>query len=531
MKKLFFYIVLFVAVLTMVSCEKDKTIAGYLPVTISQYQGGDNSKVFIDNQNYACWVAGDPVCLNGEESDVVVASGKYRIPIPGTLNVNASTVYYAIYPYSAVSNYSNYSVTLPAIQHYVEVSENVQKIDALMAATGTTLLSFKNLCALLRVDVSCIPANTATVTYHLTKIEVTVTGDDPIAGTGHIDFSNSSNPSLIMDNGVKTLKLQFDGNTKSNGSYYITVPPVMGKFEVKVHYAKQVSGQNDQTLYTLTYAQADNATLLKNQIGPVAAVPRNNVTPEEHLPGAFSINGDVVYFSRGVLKCENGSNGVTWSFENNQYSATGYVGHSHSFTHSAFMPYSTTYNNSGFPILSDANHGSFWEWGQHISSDNHWQTLSRADWTMLLTQRSASTLNGVADARFAYAKVNDQYGLMLFPDLFAWPEGDNAPTLIAAANINASSVASAAAPEYNLVQWKELEDAGVVFLPALGHYQYQTADGRYVPADEGWYWTCDVDNGTSESSGTAYYMHFPSVVTYSSCSMGYGLLVRLVYKY
>ncbi len=574
MKKIFFYSLLFAAVLTLASCEKDNTIAGYLPVTISQYEGGNDAKVHLDAQYYACWDAGDPVCLNHVECAVttVETSGKYKIDIPNTIpptttnnnGVTTPTTFYAIYPNSAVgastSSY-DYPVSLPPIQLYQEVAlgENnyVQKINGLMAACGTTRLDFKNLCALLQVNVSCLPANSTDAnnietTYHLTKIEVTITGNDVLAGNGHVDFSTPSNPSLVMDNGVKTIKLQFDRNDKRNGTYYIVVPPVTGTFEVKVHYTKQVGevDENPQQLYTLTYAQSSAGTLLKNQIGPVAAAPRQNVTPEEHLPGAFSTSNGVVYFSRGVLKCENvtinNTSSAVWSFEDNQYSATPYVGHSHDFTHSAFMPYSTTNNHSGFPILSNSNHGNtFWEWGRHLSSDgqsnSHWSTLSRADWTALLTTRSASTLNGVLNARYAYAKVNGQYGLMLFPDLFAWPESDNAdnaPELIAASLINATNVTSADAPGYNLDQWKELEDAGVVFLPALGYYTYQTAVGSYHNVAEGWYWTSDV-----QANGSAYYMHFPSndedtpfppvdaTTSYPYCTMADGLLVRLVYKY
>ena len=69
--------------------------------------------------------------------------------------------------------------------------------------------------------------------------------------------------------------------------------------------------------------------------------------------------------------------------------------------------------------------------------------------------------------------------------------------------------------------------AGCVFLPALGYFTYQSNVGRYYDVDEGWYWTSDTD-GDHQS----YYMHFPAVTnTYSLASDGWGMLVRLVYKY
>lgn len=539
MKKTFLYSVLFATILLVASCEKEKAVVDYLPATISNYQGMAGTKVYIDDDLFACWSpSGDVVKLNSVDANVVAQTdGHFKIAVTTPANV-----YFAIFPANAVTDASNHSVTLPAIQHYEEVSSGVQKVNALMAAKGTTRLDFKNICALLKVTVSGIPSNA-----HLTFIEVSHS-DMALSGTGTVTFSSTGEPSLSMaTSGSKMIKLQFDENGHENGDYYITVPPVTGKFTVRISYRAQDANGVIQ-LYTKTFKQNSSCTLNANEIGPVAA-SNVSTTPVEHLPGAFTTNNGVVYFSRGVLKCERGSsNTVVWTFENNQYSASPYSadgGQQSQFHSSSYMPYSTENNHSGFPILDNHGSGTFWDWGQHVSTQ--WSTLSRADWDVLLNERSASTLNGVTNARYAYAKVNNQYGVMLFPDIFAWPQHEDAPTLISSSVINAPNVSVTNAPSYDLNAWKELEDAGCVFLPALGYYTYQGNTGRaYTTNNEGWYWTSDPVPSTDVHD--AYYMHFPAVVDYhpviaqdsdanhdydhmNTCHMGYGLLVRLVYKY
>ena len=555
MKKVFFYSVLFATVLIMASCKKETIVVDYLPATISHYQSGNDSKVFLVNE-VAYWNdEGDVVNLNGSTSEVFSEDGYYKIAVDADARSIATTcsTYYAIFPASIVdaNNATTHTIILPHNQHYVQDGNNRQKINAPMAASGSTRMQFKNLCGLLKVTVtglSNVNNEENFPDYHLTMIEVTTVGGAVLSGTGTVTFPSTStidaDPTLTMSSvengGIKKTILQFDENGYKNGDYYIAIPHVTNdKFIIRVSFRQVVDGNTVNT-YTKTFVQESACSLEPSHFGPVAA-STVNATQIDHLPGAFTTGDGVIYFSRGVLKCENGSNGVVWSFENNQYSATPYVGHSHNFTHSGFMPYSTENNHSGFPILSNSNSGNFWEWGQHISSN--WSTLSRADWDMLLNERSASTLNGRSNARYAYANVNGQYGLMLFPDLFLWPESDAAPGLIGAANINATNVASNDAPNYTLAQWKELEDAGCVFLPALGYYTFQTANGSYQNVNEGWYWTSDT-----KGSNEAYYMHFPSVINYHPavdgvtndnndynhmpyCSMGYGLLVRLVYQY
>lgn len=530
MKKVFIYSLVVAALLTAASCKKENAGVDYLTATISQYQGGKDAKVFLDNY-VAYWNDnGDVVNLNGIPSAVYPDGNYYKIAVNEQARGNQ---YYAIFPNEYVTNAATHTVNLPTVQKYTQDGSQRQRINALMAAYGTTHLEFKNVCALLEVNVAGMGTN-----QHLTRIEVsTVGGTTPLAGSGSISFETGVPVLSMASGGSPTTVLQFDENGHNNGTYYIAVPPVSGqKFKIRVMFRQPSADNTTVTTYSKTYTQTGNCNLRASYFGSIST-PGITTNPVDHLPGGFSTPNGVVYFSRGVVKCVNssgndGTSNVVWTFENNQYSATRYTSdgsHANQFHVSGYMPYSTESNHSGFPILDNHNGGNFWDWGGHYGGENsHWKTLSRADWTYLLSTRSASTVSGVQDARYAYAKVDGQYGLILFPDIFSWPTpASNAPTLISRSCINATNVAVNDAPNYELAAWKELEDAGCVFLPALGYFTYQSNTGRYYDVDEGWYWTSDTD-GDHQS----YYMHFPAVTnTYSLASDGWGMLVRLVYKY
>ena len=524
MKKVFIYSLVVAALLTAASCKKENSEVDYLTATISQYQGGKDAKVFLGESHVAYWNAsGDVVNLNGVPSAVYPDGNYYKIAVTQEAR---GTQYYAIFPNEYVTNATDHTVNLPTVQKYIE-TDGKQRINALMAAHGTTRLEFKNVCALLEVTVAGMGTN-----QHLTRIEVsTVGGTTPLAGSGSISFPNNGAPVLTMaSGGSPTTVLQFDENGHNNGTYYIAVPPVSGqRFKIRIMFRQPSADNTTVTTYSKTYTQTGDCNLRASYFGSIST-PGITTNPVDHLPGGFSTPNGVVYFSRGVVKCDNNSGNVVWTFENNQYSATPYTSdgsHANQFHVSGYMPYSTESNHSGFPILDNHNGGNFWDWGGHYADG--WETLSRADGTYLLSTRSASTRNGVANALYAYAKVNGQYGLILFPDIFSWPTpASDAPALISASCINAANVAVDDAPNYDLAAWKELEDAGCVFLPALGYFTYRSSTGRYNDVDEGWYWTSDTEGGSSHE---AYYMHFPDVVTYPSASDGYGMLVRLVYKY
>lgn len=143
-----------------------------------------------------------------------------------------------------------------------------------------------------------------------------------------------------------------------------------------------------------------------------------------------------------------------------------------------------------------------------------WRTPTVDEWDYIINTRSASTVSGTTNARYAKAQINSINGLILLPDVFELPTGINM------VNINASDAAFTG-NIYTTAQWETLENAGCIFLPAAG-LRYGTAVldvGTY-----GYYWSSSYHN-----EGYAWYVYFYS----GDVVMGidyryYGQSVRLV---
>ena len=90
--------------------------------------------------------------------------------------------------------------------------------------------------------------------------------------------------------------------------------------------------------------------------------------------------------------------------------------------------------------------------------------------TYLMTQRSASTVNGVENARYTLAVVNNLHGLILFPDNYDHPADVTLPV-----GINNNGQTPTTLQEngwysnlYTIADWQRMEEAGAIFLPTAG---------------------------------------------------------------
>ncbi len=115
---------------------------------------------------------------------------------------------------------------------------------------------------------------------------------------------------------------------------------------------------------------------------------------------------------------------------------------------------STSSNNDDYS-------GDFVDWGATMGAG--WRTLTSDEWAYLLKTRSASTVNGTENGRYAMAKVNDVGGVILFPDTYTHPDGVAAPT-----GVNATDEYGWEGNSYTAADWTKMESAGCVFLPAAG---------------------------------------------------------------
>lgn len=245
--------------MVFIACQKDDNNGLVsLNAEITNYTGNSNTKMYVDASRYTHWTSGDQVNINGTTCPVNLSGDKAKIT-----DVATAASYTAIYPASIVTGAT--TVNLPAEQTYSTAGGN-QLIAAPMAAytTGTTL-TFANLCALIRVDV--------TPNTDLTMERIIVTSSSVnLCGSGTIDFS--STPTLGALSGSKTVTLTFDGSTTvSNGntkSFYIYVPQFSSDITV------DVQAYDASTSFKYNWKKTSSgASISANSIGAVSAAPSN----------------------------------------------------------------------------------------------------------------------------------------------------------------------------------------------------------------------------------------------------------------
>ena len=257
---------------------------------------------------------------------------------------------------------------------------------------------------------------------------------------------------------------------------------------------------------------------------PVTIVPTGNLrriksimlidvvtAPEGAINGQFTVSagGDQVYFSKGNLKY----NGSAWSFFDNQYD---YLA-THDGTNWDKFGWSTSVTTYGMNTSTSIStySGDFVDWGATMGDG--WRTLTKDEWAYLFNTRSASTVGGTENARYAKAKVNDVPGIILFPDTYTHPDGVTAPV-----GVNATGNAGWNGNNYDATAWGKMEAAGCVFLPAAGN---RTVSSVSDAGSYGYYWS-----STPKENTEAYYVYFSSGSLNSELYdyRAYGYSVRLV---
>lgn len=135
-----------------------------------------------------------------------------------------------------------------------------------------------------------------------------------------------------------------------------------------------------------------------------------------------------------------------------------------------------------------------------LGAHDDWCTLSSAEWDYLLRSRSASTIGGVANARYAKVRINGVNGLLLFPDEFFWTETTMGPV---PSSINGNVVGncwnegSMTEFGYSDSQLMAMEDEGAVFLPVTGYRNYANSQANLFDHIQntgagGFYWTSTI---------------------------------------
>ena len=250
-------------------------------------------------------------------------------------------------------------------------------------------------------------------------------------------------------------------------------------------------------IYLMTYPGKEH---LKAQMIRAGACDCDPTIPNRRI-GVFSVAPNKqVSFSQGNLQYLPAIN--LWKFADTQYE---YLGNANKYLKPTFrnwvdlFGWSANNTTAPFGVSTSTNvadyAGEFVDWGTNTicgEAPGTWRTLSADEWEYLLKKRkNASDLYGVAQV----AGVN---GMIILPD--DWEEANG---IVFKSGLHSSQVDDYSVYQlFTDAQWLAMENAGAVFLPALGY-----RDGTNVEKcnTSGYYWS----NTTSDEK-SAYRLYFYS---------------------
>lgn len=196
---------------------------------------------------------------------------------------------------------------------------------------------------------------------------------------------------------------------------------------------------------------------------PAPTAPKKVVASQP--VGCFAVSADqYVSFAPGNLQYTYSSR--KWSFAENQYDTIGNANTNGTTLGSVIDMFGWSTSSSAWGVSTSSNNtdyaGEFFDWGANtIGKDkpNTWRTLTSEEWDYLLNLRpDAANLKGIAQI----AGVN---GLVLLSDNWTTPAG---LTFKSGFVTTYDESAFAAHQTFTAEQWAQMQEAGAVFLPAVG---------------------------------------------------------------
>ncbi len=356
-----------------------------------------------------------------------------------------------------------------------------------------------------------------------------------VGGMRTIATINFATPGITPTGETGKIKLYSESNA---AKWAILLP----QFEVSNPFV-------DIDLYTSTITSVPTVTENMYYTTGVSIAMSQQSAPTGSAGGTakakrFSVSDEKrVYFSQGNLQAvftAANTTTKTWKFATNQYDYIGdavantkvdnnkvtekgtvdlfgWVGANGSLASYGINNSTTSTNYAtvvGEQLKNDWGHNAITNGG---NTADQWRTLTREEYKYLFNTRKSSTVNGVANARFAKATVNSKAGLIIFPDCYTHPSGVTQPT-----NINVTGC-NYTGNTYTTSQWSSMQNAGCVFLPAAG-----SRSGTTVSASEsGHYWS-STSVGSESVNGSGIHFNTSNCNFAGGYLVTYGRSVRLV---
>lgn len=232
--------------------------------------------------------------------------------------------------------------------------------------------------------------------------------------------------------------------------------------------------------------------------------------------GKFSISAtQQIAFSSGNLQYHPLNN--QWRFAESQLDHVGDANANISPTYDGWIDMFGwgTGDDPTRTIQNNGSYSTFVDWGTNsIGTDtaNTWRTMSADELRYILFSRpNAAALNGIAH-------INGVNGLVLLPDDWVAIEG---LTFNSGAYGHSSRDYYAVHNTFTLEQWQQMEEAGAIFLPAVG---YRQGNSIYASGSKGYYWTTSPNGGCGPIT-----LEFSAKEIITDSSYRYsGLSIRLI---
>ena len=548
-----------------------------------------DTKSNIDGTSGAfSWSVGDQIAVytsgGYKKSDALVAGdiagSKASFGFSGANAFDeADRADFAVYPASMVfdeldavrsgsaSNHSaaSLTITLPASYTRAQAENDASPWPMIATNAPDGELAFRALCALLRITVNNISkdADHIAISFPGQKVQGEFVLASAVPGTISVVAEASA---VSGDDAITITDL---GISEFTSGLVLNVPVPAGTYtDVKV----TAYDADNHVIHAIT-TPIINASTSWNPVRTKAR--RASAT----LP-VFSVSASKkVVFAPGNLQAviatapvDNSAPGTaeSWKFAEKQYdcvgrgttAADGGTNHANMAAGTTidlfcFVGASATYNSYGI-VLTNDNNGSFVgnvaselmksDFGENVIDGypaNTWETQLSSEWGYVLNTRTASTLNGKANARYVRVMISgvptfynatagtswkaapftDRYGIILFPDAYEHPSGVPLP----AANINVATVkwdgtGDPAIIEYSVSQWEKLEAAGCVFLPTAGIRQYNSGKWQIGQLNAWAYYL----SKTGGAATTVYKLAGqPAEIYYSASARNVASAVRL----
>ena len=526
MKKLGFFALALAFVLGLSQCKKENATASTdegvkVPITLN-VNGNSGSRVAVDGSNGV---------VTFEDGDVlhVVSNGVYVgiMTYNGTVfsgEINEPTEGEELHFYflgnktpEFNSDNTECSVVISDQAEYLPVISYAPSIENYQIGKTDYNATLLNKCALVKFDVTSVSEAATCILGMNNKVTV--------------DFATNGFTYSQEDEGIITL-------AAGNGEKWAILLP-----QAEVTHAITRSNDGIHTGFCATIPAIEENDYLTNGITVAVSHPTGAIN------GLFSVSATrQVYFSKGNLQYIGSAATPYWKFAENQWDYLGTTTGQNSssptvdrdlfgwgtsgYNHGAvcYQPWSTSQTNSDYFAYGVWDHSLTGQadWGYNAISNggntenSGWFTLRGEEWSYVFKNRTASTVNGIANARYAKASVDGVHGVILFPDIYTHPESVSQPI-----GINDEGSTGWDGNSYTAAEFAMMEANGSVFLPITGGRSGMSMGSS---PSSGLYWAADYYG--SQMSPYAAYIYFRNDTFYN---YDYGRLryfghsVRLVH--